>query len=84
MYVGAVQLNSTADTERNLEHADRLVREAVRRGAELVVLPEKWTVLGTPEDLAAGAQGFDGPALRWAAAIARELHIDLVAGSIAE
>jgi predicted amidohydrolase len=84
VYVGAVQLNSTADTERNLEHADRLVREAVRRGAELVVLPEKWTVLGTPEDLATGAQDFDGPALSWACLIARELHIHLVAGSIAE
>jgi predicted amidohydrolase len=84
VYVGAVQLNSTAESERNLEHADRLVREAVRRGAELVVLPEKWTALGTPEDIAAGAQDFDGPALSWACAIARELHIELVAGSIAE
>ncbi len=84
MYVGAVQLNSTADTERNLEHADRLVREAVDRGAQVVLLPEKWTALGTPADIAAGAQDFDGPAFNWACSIARELHIDLVAGSIAE
>jgi predicted amidohydrolase len=84
VYAAAVQLNSTADAERNLEHVDRLVREAVRRGAELVVLPEKWTVLGAPEDVAAGAQPLDGPALSWARSIARELRIDLVAGSIAE
>ncbi len=84
MYAAAVQLNSTAHTERNLEHADRLVREAARRGAELVVLPEKWTVLGSPEDVAAGAEALDGPALTWARSIARELHIDLVAGSIVE
>jgi predicted amidohydrolase len=81
---GAVQLNSTEDTERNLATADRLVREAAARGAELVVLPEKWTVLGTSEDLAAGAQPLDGPAISWARAIARELGIDLVAGSIVE
>ncbi|MBV8941215.1 MAG: carbon-nitrogen hydrolase family protein [Solirubrobacterales bacterium] len=84
MLAAAVQLNSTQDTERNLEVADRLVREAAGRGAELVVLPEKWTVLGTPEDLAAGAQSLEGPAIRWARALAQELSIDLVAGSIVE
>ena len=84
MRAAAVQLTSTADRGRNLATADRLTREAVSRGAELVVLPEKWSVLGTPEETAAGAEPFDGPALRWASEIARELGIDLVAGSIAE
>jgi predicted amidohydrolase len=82
--VGAVQLSSTADRERNLEAADRLVRAAVHAGAELVVLPEKWPLLSTPEETAAGAEPLDGPALRWARGAARELGIDLVAGSIAE
>ena len=84
MRAAAVQLTSTADRERNLATADRLTREAVAAGAELVVLPEKWAVLGTPEETAAGAEPFDGPALRWASDVARELGIDLVAGSIAE
>jgi predicted amidohydrolase len=81
---GAVQLNSTDDTDRNLATADRLVRDAVRQGAELVVLPEKWSVLGASEHLAAGAQELDGPAIGWARQIARELGIDLIAGSIVE
>jgi len=80
----AVQLTSTADRERNLATADRVTRAAAAAGAELVVLPEKWAVLGTPEETAAGAEPLDGPALDWAAAAARELGIDLVAGSIAE
>jgi deaminated glutathione amidase len=80
----AVQLTSTADRERNLATADRLTRAAAAAGAELVVLPEKWAVLGSPEETAAGAEPFDGPALRWARAAARELGIDLLAGSIAE
>ncbi len=84
MRAAAVQLNSTEDTDRNLETADRLVREAARLGAELVVLPEKWSVLGTGEQMAAGAQPLDGPAITWARAVARELGIDLVAGSIVE
>ena len=84
MRVAAVQLTSTADREANLATADRLTRAAASAGAELVVLPEKWSVLGAPEDIVAGAEPFDGPALQWAAATARELGIDLVAGSIAE
>ena len=84
MRAAAVQLTSTADRERNLATADRLTRAAAAAGAELVVLPEKWAVLGTPEETVAGAEPFDGPALAWAAATARELGIDLVAGSIAE
>ena len=84
MRAAAVQLSSTPDRDRNLEAADRLTREAAARGAELVVLPEKWPVLGTPEQTTAGAEPLDGPALTWARATARELGIDLVAGSLAE
>jgi deaminated glutathione amidase len=80
----AVQLTATADKAQNLETADRLVRAAARDGASLVVLPEKWSVYGSPEDQRAGAEPLDGPALSWARALAAELGIDLVAGSIAE
>src|SRR3954464_11669089 len=84
MIAAAVQLTSTADRARNLETADRLTRAAAAAGATLVLLPEKWSVLGTPEETAAGAEAYDGPALQWASATARELGVDLVAGSIAE
>jgi predicted amidohydrolase len=79
---GAVQLNSTDQVDRNLETADRLVREAAGRGAELVILPEKWNLLGPGEQMAAGAQPLDGPAVSWARQLAAELGIDFVAGSI--
>jgi deaminated glutathione amidase len=84
MRVAAVQLNSTADFERNLERADRFTRAAAADGARLVILPEKWSALGRGEALFAGAQPLDGPAIGWARALARELGIDLVAGSISE
>jgi deaminated glutathione amidase len=84
MRAAAVQLSSTPDRDRNLEAADRLTRAAAADGAELVVLPEKWPVLGTPEQTAAGAEPLDGAALSWARGAARELGIDLVAGSVAE
>jgi predicted amidohydrolase len=84
MRVAALQMCSTPDAEANLSTADRLVRQAASDGAELLLLPEKWTCLGGPGAVAAGAQPFDGPALAWARAIARELGVELVAGSFAE
>ena len=84
MRVAAVQLTSTADLDRNLERADSLTRAAAADGARLVVLPEKWSVLGRGDDLRAGAQPLSGPVVGWARATARELGIELVAGSICE
>lgn len=80
----AVQLNATEDVERNLQIADRLTRHAAARGAQLVVLPEKWTVLGRSEVIEEHAQTLDGPAAQWARDIAKELGIDLIAGSFVE
>ena len=81
MRAGAVQLSSTGDVDRNLAAADRLVRAAARDGAELVVLPEKWPALGPPEVLRAGADRRED-VLAWARSLARELGVDLVAGSM--
>jgi predicted amidohydrolase len=80
----AVQLTATPDKVRNLETADRLVRRAAADGARLVVLPEKWSLLGRGADLRDGAEPIDGLAVTWARDAARELGIDLVAGSVAE
>jgi predicted amidohydrolase len=84
MRAAAIQINSTNDVERNLQVADRHVRAAADDGAQLIVLPEKWSVLGTGADLHAGAQPLDGEAISWARATARELGVDLIAGSISE
>ncbi|MDQ6750898.1 MAG: carbon-nitrogen hydrolase family protein [Actinomycetota bacterium] len=84
MRAAAVQLNATEDAARNLHTADRLTRKAVAQGAELVVLPEKWSLLGHDEAMAELAQPLDGEAVTWARQIARELGIDLIAGSIVE
>ncbi|MFZ1154580.1 MAG: carbon-nitrogen hydrolase family protein [Solirubrobacteraceae bacterium] len=84
MKAAAVQLNSGANVEANIAAADEQVRAAASDGATLIVLPEKWTAMGSSEDLRAGAQPLDGSAIAWACATAAELKLDLVAGSIAE
>jgi predicted amidohydrolase len=82
MRVAVLQLCSTPDPAANRAVADRLVREANARGARTVVLPEKWNALGRTADVAAGAEDPYGPSVRWARELARELAIDLFAGSV--
>jgi deaminated glutathione amidase len=82
--VAAVQLNSTAELAANIAVADRLTRAEAADGAKLIVLPEKWTAMGSEEQLRAASEPLDGSALQWARAIAGELGVDLVAGSVLE
>ena len=84
MRAAAVQMSSSDDKQRNLTTAERLVRAAAADGSTLVVLPEKFNVIGSHEQLVAGAEPLDGPTIAWARDLARDLSIDLVAGSIAE
>jgi predicted amidohydrolase len=81
----AVQLQSTNDIDRNLEAADRLTRAAAADGAELIVLPERLDLRGSADDYARGAQTLEqSSAVSWARSAAKELGVDLIAGSIAE
>ena len=84
MRAAAVQLQCGTDTDANLASADRLVRAAAADGAELAVLPERLDIRGGAPDYRAGAEPLDGRTVTWARELARELSIDLVAGSIAE
>jgi predicted amidohydrolase len=83
--VAAVQLNATADREANLAAADRLTRAAAAAGAGLIVLPEKWTAIGSEQDMRAAAEPLEGSAaIAWARETARELAVELIAGSVLE
>jgi deaminated glutathione amidase len=44
--VAALQMNSTADVAQNLKTVERLVIEAIEKGASLVVLPENVALVG--------------------------------------
>jgi len=84
MRVAAIQTTAGDDRDANLTAAGTLVAEAAEAGAELVVLPEYFSVAGTPEVLRAGSEAIDGPTVSWAAATAVRHGIHLVAGSFPE
>lgn len=84
MRAAAIQMNSQADKSANLDVADRLVRAAASDDSSLVLLPEKFNVMGSTKDYFENAETLAGETIGWAREIAKELAIDLIAGSIVE
>src|SRR5580658_6536782 len=84
MRVAAVQCTATADRRENLTRAAELVAGAAGEGAELVVLPELFSLYGNAATLRAAAEPLEGPTLAWASEVAAEHGIWLVAGSFIE
>jgi predicted amidohydrolase len=82
--IGAVQMTSTADREKNLSTALRLVKEAADLGAKLVGLPENFAFMGRDEERIASAETLEGPTLAALRDVARARGIWILAGSIAE
>jgi predicted amidohydrolase len=84
MRVGAVQTTAGPDRQDNLEAAAELVDDAVASGARLVILPEYFSVAGSPSFLRSHAEPLDGPTATWGSTIARRHGIHLLAGSFPE
>jgi predicted amidohydrolase len=80
----AAQMTSGPDKAQNVESATRLIRRAASLGAKLVGLPENFSWMGPDKERAGAAESLDGPTLARMAALARELKITLLAGSIPE
>jgi predicted amidohydrolase len=79
-----VQMTSTADVERNLATAERLIAEAVGRGAAFVALPENFAFLRSAGAPLPEGQALDGPWASRMAAVARTHRITLLLGSLPE
>lgn len=80
----AIQMAAGPDKAANLERAEKLIRLAAARGANLAALPEVFNWRGKRSDEGAAAESLDGETTTRMGALARELGIHLVAGSITE
>ena len=82
--VAAIQMISTPSVSENLATAQRLVAQAAREGALLVVLPEYWAIMGLHENdkLSHAEQPGSGPIQDGMAQMAREHGIWLIGGTL--
>lgn len=82
---GCVQLRSSDDVSENIAETVRLVRDAAAQGATFIATPENTTLMA-PDAGAKLASSYDeahDPALPVFAALARELNVWLLIGSLA-
>jgi deaminated glutathione amidase len=83
--VACVQMTSRDDKAANLAAAERLVARAASTGADVVVLPEKWNAIGSPDVLHAAAEPLEGgESVEAMSGWAAQHGITLVGGSITE
>jgi predicted amidohydrolase len=83
--VACVQMTSRGDKAANLEQAERLVARAAATGADVVVLPEKWNLIGEANDYRAGAEPLEsGESFAAMSTWARTHGVTLVGGSVTE
>ncbi len=82
--VAAIQMISAPEVAGNLATASRLVRQAAAGGAQLVLLPEYWAIMGRHDsDKVAVAEPLGkGPIQDCMAGLARELGIWLIGGTL--
>lgn len=80
----AVQMLATDDKMANLKEAEHWIRQAAANGARLVVLPEVFIWRGNKKLEHESAEPIPGPTSTALAALARELGIYLLAGSLLE
>lgn len=82
--VAAITMTSTSDKGQNIATAERLVRAAAKQGADWVQLPEMFAYHGPYDAVYAMAEDDGGPLAQKLAALARELGVVLIAGSVGE
>ncbi len=84
MKAAAIQMTSSRDVRQNLAEAGRLIASAAAQGAQLVVLPENFSFMGSTdvERSAAVERPGDGPAQAFLAETSERHALWIVGGTI--
>ncbi len=76
----AIQMNSLPDLQKNLMQAEELIDLAVRRGAELVGLPENFSFLGDEEAKLAQAETIAQESEKFLKTMAQRFQVSILGG----
>jgi deaminated glutathione amidase len=77
----AIQMTSAPDLRKNLAQAEELIDLAVRRGAELVGLPENFSFMGEEEDKLSQAGAIARETEQFVKKMAQRFQITILGGS---
>jgi predicted amidohydrolase len=76
----AIQMTSTPDLEKNLTQAEESIELAVRRGAELIGLPENFAFLGREDEKLALADAIATKAEKFLKTMAQRFQVTILGG----
>lgn len=77
----AIQMTSVPDLQKNLAQAEELIDLAVRRGAELVGLPENFSFMGEEKDKLAQAAAIASESEKFLKTMAQRFQVTILGGS---
>ncbi|MEA4989134.1 MAG: carbon-nitrogen hydrolase family protein [Anaerovorax sp.] len=78
------QMLVTDSPEENRKRASKMIREAALNGAAMVALPEMFHTPYSHKNIVANREKADGKTVSMLSSLAKECHIYLIGGSIAE
>ena len=76
----AIQMTSLPDLQKNLVQAEELIDLAVRRGAELVTLPENFSFMGEEEEKIAASEAIGQQSERFLKTMAQRFQVTILGG----
>jgi len=76
----ALQMTSSPDLQQNLAEAEELIELAVRRGAELVALPENFAFMGKEEDKQNQAKEIAIQSEKFLKTVAQRVQVTILGG----
>ncbi|MDX9888943.1 MAG: nitrilase-related carbon-nitrogen hydrolase, partial [Anaerovoracaceae bacterium] len=82
--IALIQMMGSMDKTASIEKARKMILEAAKNGARLIVLPEMWNCPYSSDYFKDYAEPEDGQTYSFMASIAKAANIYLVGGSIPE
>ena len=82
--IALCQMKGSFDKSESMEKAESFVREAAAAGAQVISLPEMWSCPYSNDYFREYSEAADGRTVKFMSALAKELEIYLIGGSVPE
>ncbi|MDI9624004.1 MAG: carbon-nitrogen hydrolase family protein [Methanothermobacter sp.] len=84
MDLGICQMKVVNKKEENIKKAEKMIRKLAKEGSEIIILPEMFNCPYDNSRFQEYAETQDGPTITRLKSVAKELQVNIIAGSIPE